>query len=78
MMKEVYDRRPTPADWIRPDSLTFAEIDNTTGYKFTPFCPQSTHAIEWYLPGTEPREFCPVHNVLLTPGANPLTQQRPN
>ena len=78
LMKEVYDRRPTPADWIRPDSLTFAEIDNTTGYKFTPFCPQSTHAIEWYLPGTEPREFCPVHNVLLTPGANPLTQQRPN
>jgi len=78
MMKDVYERRPTPPDWVRPDSLTFAEIDNTTGYKFTPFCPQSTHAIEWYLPGTEPREFCPVHNVLLTPGANPLTQQRPN
>ena len=75
MMKEIYERRPTPAEWIRPDSLTFAEIDNTTGYKFTGFCPKESHAIEWYLPGTEPKEFCPIHNSFLNPGSNPLNQR---
>ncbi|MEO8031314.1 MAG: PBP1A family penicillin-binding protein [Gemmatimonadota bacterium] len=72
MMKEIYERRPAPADWVRPDSLTFAEIDNTTGYKFTGFCPKDSHAVEWYLPGTEPKEFCPIHNSFLNPGVNPL------
>jgi len=69
MMREIYERRPAPAEWVRPDSLTFSEIDKSTGYKFTPFCPKDTHAIEWYLPGTEPTEFCPVHNAFLTPGS---------
>jgi penicillin-binding protein 1A len=73
-MREIYERRPVPPDWVRPDSLTFAEIDKSTGYKFTPFCPKDEHAIEWYLPGTEPTEFCPVHNAFLAPGggASPL------
>lgn len=74
MMKEIYERRPAPPEWVRPDSLTFAEIDRSTGYRFTPFCPKDQHAVEWYLPGTEPKEFCPVHNAFLTPGGlnNPL------
>jgi len=73
-MREIYERRPVPPDWVRPDSLTFAEIDKSTGYKFTPFCPKDEHAVEWYLPGTEPTEFCPVHNAFLAPGggASPL------
>ena len=73
-MREIYERRAVPPEWVRPDSLTFAEIDKSTGYKFTPFCPKDEHAIEWYLPGTEPTEFCPVHNAFLAPGggASPL------
>jgi penicillin-binding protein 1A len=75
MMREIYERRPVPADWVRPDSLTFVEIDKSTGYRFTPFCPRDQHAIEWYLPGTAPTDFCPVHNAFLAPGsaASPLT-----
>jgi penicillin-binding protein 1A len=69
MMREIYERRPIPPEWTRPDSLTFVEIDKSTGYKFSPFCPKDQHAVEWYLPGTEPKEFCPIHNALLNPGA---------
>jgi penicillin-binding protein 1A len=63
-MKEVYERRPAPADWVRPSGLVTREIDNTTGYRFTPFCPPQTRVWEWFLPGTEPTEFCPVHSQL--------------
>jgi penicillin-binding protein 1A len=61
MMREIYERRPAPAAWPRPDGLTFAEIDRTTGYKATQFCPKEVHIVESFLPGTEPKEFCPVH-----------------
>jgi penicillin-binding protein 1A len=60
-MKDVYDRRPAPAAWRRPDGLVTREIDNTTGYRFTPFCPSQARDFEWFLPGTEPQEFCPIH-----------------
>jgi penicillin-binding protein 1A len=60
-MTDVYERRPAPADWRRPDGLVTREIDNTTGYRFTPFCPSQARDFEWFLPGTEPQEFCPVH-----------------
>jgi len=62
MMKEVYDRRPIPAAWTRPDGLTALDIDNTTGYKATPFCPKDFHYIESFIPGSEPTQFCPVHS----------------
>jgi penicillin-binding protein 1A len=61
LMKDVYERRPAPADWRRPDGLVTREIDNTTGYRFTPFCPAQARDVEWFLPGTEPQEFCPIH-----------------
>jgi penicillin-binding protein 1A len=63
-MKEVYERRPAPADWVRPSGLLTREVDNTTGYRFTTFCPPQTRVWEWFLPGTEPTEFCPVHSQL--------------
>ncbi|PYP72229.1 MAG: hypothetical protein DMD41_09630 [Gemmatimonadetes bacterium] len=69
-MRDVYDRRPAPADWVRPDSLVTREVDDSTGYLATPFCPQKLHRWEWFYPGTEPTQECPVHRVLgpaLTP-----------
>jgi penicillin-binding protein 1A len=69
-MRDVYDRRPAPADWTRPDSLVTREVDDSTGYLATPFCPQKLHRWEWFYPGTEPTQECPVHRVLgpaLTP-----------
>lgn len=61
-MKDVYERRPAPAGWQRPPGLVGARIDNTTGFLATHFCPPEVTDQEWFLPGTEPRDFCPIHN----------------
>jgi len=70
MMKDVYERRPAPAPWPRPDGLTFVEVDRQTGAKFTPFCPRDSLTVESFLPGTEPKGYCPIHNPW--GGTNPL------
>jgi penicillin-binding protein 1A len=62
MMREVYERRAIPAVWPRPEGLTALDIDKTTGYKATPFCPKEVHYIESFIPGTEPADFCPIHS----------------
>jgi hypothetical protein len=62
MMREVYERRSLPATWPRPAGLTALDIDKTTGYKATPFCPKDVHYIESFIPGTEPTAFCPIHS----------------
>src|SRR4051795_8464263 len=62
MMREVYERRSIPAAWARPAGLTALDVDKTTGYKATPFCPKDVHYIESFIPGTEPTAFCPVHS----------------
>jgi penicillin-binding protein 1A len=62
MMREVYERRAPPGSWPRPDGLAALDIDKTTGYKATPFCPKDVHYIESYIPGTEPTAFCPIHS----------------
>ena len=61
-MREVYDRRARPAGWQRPDHLITREVDNTTGYLATPFCPRTARYWEWFIPGTEPKEYCPIHS----------------
>jgi hypothetical protein len=62
MMREIYERRALPAAWRRPSGLSALDIDKTTGYKATPFCPQDVHYIESFIPGTEPTGFCPIHS----------------
>jgi penicillin-binding protein 1A len=62
MMTEVYERRSIPGAWSRPGGLTALDVDKTTGYKATPFCPKDVHYIESFIPGTEPGAFCPVHS----------------
>ena len=62
MMREVYERRSIPAAWPRPSGLSALDIDKTTGYKATPFCPKDVHYIESFIPGTEPTGFCPIHS----------------
>jgi penicillin-binding protein 1A len=62
MMREVYERRSVPAGWSRPPGLSALDVDKTTGYKATPFCPKDVHYIESFIPGTEPTAFCPVHS----------------
>ncbi|MDF3052220.1 MAG: penicillin-binding protein family [Geminicoccaceae bacterium] len=62
MMSEVYERRSVPSGWSRPAGLSALDVDKTTGYKATPFCPKDVHYIESFIPGTEPAAFCPVHS----------------
>jgi membrane carboxypeptidase/penicillin-binding protein len=44
-----------------PDSITFRDIDPTTGKLATAFCPLTVR--EAFLTSTEPRERCPHHDV---------------
>ena len=60
-MRDVYDRRPAPPDWTRPDSLVTREVDWTNGYLATPYCPLEVRHWDWFYPGTEPTKACPVH-----------------
>jgi len=62
MMKDIYERRPAPAPWLRPDGLTFVEIDRQSGERFSPFCPRDSISVESFLPGTEPREYYRIHD----------------
>lgn len=62
MMLEIYQRRPASSDWTRPpDMMQSFEIDRTTGFRATPFCPREYVETRSFLPGTEPKEFCPIH-----------------
>jgi penicillin-binding protein 1A len=74
MMKEVYERRAVPDGWKRPGGLSFQEIDRTTGYTATPFCPTDSRVIESFLPGTEPVDPCPVHLPFRITGAGSQQQ----
>src|SRR5439155_1312776 len=38
-MRDVYERRPAPGDWARPDDLVTREVDWSNGFLATPFCP---------------------------------------
>lgn len=61
-MRDVYERRPAPPDWPRPDSLITREVDWSNGKLATPFCPIEVRRWEWFYPGTEPNETCSVHS----------------
>src|SRR5438128_2250484 len=60
-MRDVYERRPAPADWARPDDLVTREGDWSNGFLATPFCPLEVRRWEWFYPGTEPTQVCQVH-----------------
>jgi penicillin-binding protein 1A len=62
-MNEVYSRRPAPDPWVRPSGLVTREVDRFTGYRATQFCPRQERYWDWFVPGTEPTEFCPYHQV---------------
>ncbi len=61
-MNDVYERRPPPASWERPQNLVLLRIDHDTGYLATGWCPRESTSHEWFIPGTEPVEGCPIHN----------------
>jgi penicillin-binding protein 1A len=70
MMQDIYQRRATPQGWAEPEQqLTTVEIDRTTGFRATPFCPDDVREMRTFPVGGEPKEYCPVHSPF-RPGAN--------
>ncbi|MDH5589881.1 MAG: PBP1A family penicillin-binding protein [Gemmatimonadota bacterium] len=47
-----------PAPWPLPPGLTAVLVDDQTGLKASPWCPSEDSYLEYYIPGTEPTEFC--------------------
>jgi penicillin-binding protein 1A len=61
LMKDAYASRPAPAGWTPPASLRAVPIDVNTGRAATRNCPPEDIHIEYFLSGTEPQEYCPLH-----------------
>ncbi len=49
---------PIPSAWPIPDGLQTALVDSKTGKLASKWCPKADQYLEYYLPGTEPTEFC--------------------
>ncbi|HUH11516.1 MAG TPA: PBP1A family penicillin-binding protein [Longimicrobiales bacterium] len=61
MMKQLYAERPAPGAWTAPASLVSLPVDLRSGAAATSACPPEDVRIEYYLPGTEPQTWCPLH-----------------
>ncbi len=68
MMREAYRTRPNPAPWLPPTDLVALPVDTTSGLLATSHCPANVVRVEYYLPGTEPRESCHLHHAGSLPG----------
>jgi penicillin-binding protein 1A len=61
MMKATYENRAQPGGWAAPADLVSAPIDTESGGLATDKCPPENVRIEYFMPGTEPTDFCPLH-----------------
>jgi penicillin-binding protein 1A len=66
-MKEVYQRKPAPPDWPRPEGMISREVDRSNGLLRNPFCPTEVVYTEYFIPGTEPIRECDVHSPFILP-----------
>jgi penicillin-binding protein 1A len=77
---EVYQRRPAPPDWPRPENIVMREVDRSTGLLQNPFCPREVVATEFYINGTEPIRECDMHspfNILSPSDSNGVSATTP-
>lgn len=61
MMKGTYAKRAQPGGWAAPAELASVPIDVASGGMATDKCPPEQVRIEYFMPGTEPTEYCPLH-----------------
>jgi penicillin-binding protein 1A len=61
-MSAAYASRSAPAAWQPPSSITSVPIDGTTGQLAAADCPPADVRIEYFIAGSEPREYCPTHS----------------
>ncbi|MFZ2949406.1 MAG: PBP1A family penicillin-binding protein, partial [Desulfuromonadaceae bacterium] len=57
-MRKAAAAKPV-TDFPRPDAVVSVTVDPATGYLATENCPKKRE--EYYIAGTEPDEYCPVH-----------------
>lgn len=60
-MSAAYASQPAPQGWQAPPSVITAAVDARSGGAATPGCPPEDVRIEYFTPGTEPVEACPLH-----------------
>ena len=65
-----------PTAWNPPPGMSMRNIDPTTGYLATDWCPASRN--EYYKPGTEPVVQCPAHGPDMYEEENPEAQGQRN
>ncbi|MDZ7779217.1 MAG: PBP1A family penicillin-binding protein [Gemmatimonadota bacterium] len=53
---------PTPEPWPMPDGLNAVLVDRETGQLASRWCDEEHQYLEYYVPGTEPTEFCDRSN----------------
>jgi penicillin-binding protein 1A len=53
---------PTPGDWPMPQGLNTVLVDRETGQLASRWCAEEDQYLEYYVPGTEPTEFCDRSN----------------
>ena len=70
LMKQTYANRPQPSGWTPPADVSAVPIDTESGQLATDKCPPAQVRIEYFLPGTEPTEYCALH------GGNPNAVQK--
>jgi penicillin-binding protein 1A len=61
IMDAAYRSRPVPAPWSMPPGVVRAPVDAVTGQLATGRCPYHDIVDEYFVEGTEPREFCRLH-----------------
>lgn len=49
---------PIPEPWPMPEGLNAVLVDRETGQLASRWCAESDQYLEYYVPGTEPTEFC--------------------
>ncbi|HEX8692094.1 MAG TPA: PBP1A family penicillin-binding protein [Longimicrobium sp.] len=61
VVADHYTRHAPPAPWAAPGDLLAVQIDRHTGKLATANCPGEEVATEYFIPGTEPLDACPLH-----------------
>jgi hypothetical protein len=60
-MAAYYADHAAPAAWTPPAGVISVAVDVSTGERATDACPPENVKEEWYLAGTEPVNFCELH-----------------
>ncbi|HEX9107735.1 MAG TPA: transglycosylase domain-containing protein, partial [Longimicrobiales bacterium] len=61
MMNEYYRTHPSPGGWEPPAGIVRVWVDAANGLLAAPGCPQDQVREEYFTPGTEPKDYCPLH-----------------